>query len=106
MKYRGILILLSALVTMGVALATQAQAGNPVVSKKCVAKLNWAKTEGKRWSGFAANEANGAGQACGWALDFALKSDAAAGALRECRASEYDHPTFGKHGTCKIVYLH
>lgn len=87
------------------ALPSDAQASNKIVGKPCLAKYNAIKATGKRWTAFAANQANAAGQACGWAIQFEIKGVALAGALRECRASEHDHPTWGKRGTCKIIFV-
>ena len=83
---------------------TQLQAANPIVGK-CVPKLKAAKATGKHWTAFAANRANKAGQACGWAIGFPVREAAVSGALSECRASERDHPTWGERNTCSLVMV-
>jgi hypothetical protein len=82
-----------------------AQASNKIVGKPCLAKYKLIKAKGKHWTAFAANQANRAGQACGWAREFPARETAVSGALSECRASERDHPTWGKHGSCKIIFV-
>lgn len=103
MKYTAMPMLLSLL--LAPALAMDAEASNKIVGKPCLAKHKQIKAQAIRWTAFAANEANGAGQACGWAIGFTIKGVAIAGALRECRASEHDHPTWGKRKTCKIIFV-
>lgn len=102
MKYTPLLMLLSLL--LAPVLASDAEAANKMVGKPCLAKYEQIKAQSIRWTAFAANEANGAGQACGWAIGLAVKGVALNGALRECRASEHDHPTWGKRGTCQIIF--
>jgi hypothetical protein len=87
------------------ALATDAAAANKVTGKPCLAKYKSIAAKGKRWTAFAANRANQAGQACGWAIEFPARETAITGALSECKASERDHPTWGKHNTCSIVFV-
>jgi hypothetical protein len=103
MKYAPLATLLSLL--LAPALAVDAEASNKIVGKPCLAKYKSIKAKGKHWTAFAANQANKAGQACGWATEFPAKETAISGALSECRASERDHPTWGKRGTCKIVFV-
>jgi hypothetical protein len=102
-KYTPLLIL-SALTFVSAA-AANAAAANKMVGKPCLAKYKSIKATGKHWTAFAANQANAAGQACGWAIQFDLKGIAVYGALRECRASEHDHPTWGTRGTCEIIFV-
>ena len=97
MKYAMASIVLSLL--LAPVMTMEVEASNKMVGKPCLAKYKSIKANGKRWTAFAA------GQACGWAIEFVIKGAAIAGALRECRASEYDHPTWGKHGTCKIIFV-
>jgi hypothetical protein len=103
MKYAMASIVLSLL--LAPVMTMEVEASNKMVGKPCLAKYKSIKANGKRWTAFAANQANAAGQACGWAIEFAIKGVAVAGALRECRASEHDHPTWGKRGTCKIIFV-
>ena len=85
--------------------ATDAAAANKVTGKPCLAKYKLILAKGKRWTAFAANRANSAGQACGWAIEFPARETAILGALSECKASERDHPTWGRHSTCSIVFV-
>lgn len=78
---------------------------NPVTGKPCLAKYKSVKAKGKRWTAFAANQANDAGQACGWATDFPARETAISGALSECKVSERIHPTWGKRNSCRIVFV-
>ena len=87
------------------ALITGAEAANKVTGKPCLAKYKSILAKSKRWTAFAANQANQAGQACGWAIEFPARETAISGALSECRASERDHPTWGKSKTCRIVFV-
>ena len=86
-------------------LMTEAEASHKLVGKSCVAKYKSVTAKGKHWTAFAANEANKAGQACGWAMQFPAKETAVGGAMSECRVSERIHPTWGSHGTCRIVFV-
>jgi hypothetical protein len=78
---------------------------NPVTGKPCLAKYKSIKAKGKRWTAFAANKANKAGQACGWATEFPARETAISGALSECKVSERIHPTWGKRNSCRIVFV-
>lgn len=78
---------------------------NPVTGKPCLAKYKSIKAKGKRWTAFAANQANKAGQACGWATEFPARETAISGALSECKVSERIHPTWGKRNSCRIVFV-
>jgi hypothetical protein len=102
MKYAPLLLLLSLLPA---AAPMSDAAANEIVGKPCLAKYKQIKAQSIRWTAFAANQADGAGQACGWAIGFAIKGVAVNGALRECRASEHDHPTWGKRSSCKIIFV-
>jgi hypothetical protein len=86
-------------------LMIDAEASSKVVGKPCMTKYKSVTAKGKRWTAFAANEANKAGQACGWAMEFPARETAVGGAMSECRVSERNHPTWGRHGTCKIVFI-
>jgi hypothetical protein len=105
MKYLCLLILASAFLAPSVVLDAQVARANKVVGKPCLAKVKQIKAKGKRWTAFAANQANKAGQACGWTMEFPVRETAISMALSECRASERDHPTWGKRGTCRIVFV-
>lgn len=103
MKRAPLFILLSLLLVS--ALAPDAEAANKIVGKPCLAKSKQIKAKGRHWTAFAANQANKAGQACGWATEFPARETVVSGALSECRASERDHPTWGKRGTCEIIFV-
>lgn len=78
---------------------------NPVTGKPCLTKYKSIKAKGRRWTAFAANKANKAGQACGWATEFPARETAISGALSECKVSERIHPTWGKRNSCRIVFV-
>ncbi len=102
MRYAVIPLLLSALLVP--VLSAEGIAG-PVTGKPCLAKYKSVKAKGKRWTAFAANQANKEGQACGWAMDFPARETAISGALSECRVSERIHPTWGKRNSCRVVFV-
>lgn len=86
-------------------LAADGAAAAPIVSGVCATKYKYVKSHGDRWTAFAANRVVNGGQGCGWATGFAIRHQAVSRALSECRAAEREHPTWGKRGTCKILFV-
>lgn len=100
-KLRGLFLL--GLIVIPVTSA--AEAADKLVVHKCAGAYQKATSVGKKWTAFAANRHRDNRQACGWAYDYQTKQEAIRIAMRECKASEHDHPTWGKTGTCRIVYV-
>ena len=93
--------LLSSLLAAGCASTTEASS----VAGKCIPKFEQIKKAGRHWTVFAGNLPNKNGQACGWVMNFPVRETAVSKALSECRASERDHPTWGKSGSCRVIYI-